>query len=473
MPTIIIVGAGFSGTVTAVHLLRHGFGENSRLFLINRSGAMARGVAYGTTSDHHVLNVPAGSMSAFEESPDDFVEFLKGQGIEAERETFVCRRHYGSYLEWRLRDAIARATSVACHRITDEVLDVEPAPDGEAVDVRLGDGSMIRADRVVLAVGNYPPAMPAVSTDVPLEQSPRYVADPWEPGALTRVDPRGPALFLGSGLTMIDIALELRALGMPLQGVALSRHGLLPSPHRTTAAPYPSPAVAFPPALRDGAPRIRRYVSVVRRHVRSMTDAGLDWRDVIASLRSATPGLWQSLALEERQRFLRHVRPFWEVHRHRVAPRLHEAFVELLDEGALRVLAGRLVHVRHQPESVSVRIRPRGRHAPLDLTVGTIINCTGPANDTRSLHDELVQGLRRKGLLQPDSLGLGIECTKDGVLLGRERRPSLPLYYVGPFLRARDWEATAVPELRRHVHRLAAHLVETLASAGRRSAPIR
>src|SRR5918997_343208 len=98
-PTIVIIGGGFSGTLTAVHLLRRGFGAVGRLVLVNRSGAMARGVAYGTASDLHVLNVPAGRMSAFDDDPDSFVRFVRTRGVAVDGGTFVGRHLYGAYLE--------------------------------------------------------------------------------------------------------------------------------------------------------------------------------------------------------------------------------------------------------------------------------------------------------------------------------------------------------------------------------------
>ena len=54
----------------------------------------------------------------------------------------------------------------------------------------------------------------------------------------------------------------------------------------------------------------------VRRHIRSLAANG-NWRQVIDSLRPITPALWRRLETNERERFMRHLRPFWEVHRHR------------------------------------------------------------------------------------------------------------------------------------------------------------
>src|SRR5262245_54554726 len=109
MPTIVIIGGGFSGTVTAAHLLRRGFGSHGRVIVINPPGLMARGFAYGTNSDHHVLNVPAGRMSALEDDPNGFVHFLQQRGLDAGGEAFVSRHLYGAYLESLLLDAASRA----------------------------------------------------------------------------------------------------------------------------------------------------------------------------------------------------------------------------------------------------------------------------------------------------------------------------------------------------------------------------
>jgi 3'(2'),5'-bisphosphate nucleotidase len=311
----------------------------------------------------------------------------------------------------------------------------------------------------VLAVGNYPPADPGTADREFFTSSTRYVRDPWAPGALAAVDRSAATLLVGSGLTMIDIVLELRALGVTAPCVAVSRHGLLPLPHRD---PPPSPDYAPPPPLHDGPATTRAYVRAVRQHVCDAAARGVDWRDVIASLRPVTPALWDALSLDERRRFLRHVRPFWDVHRHRLAPQLHEAFAALHRAGHISVLAGRIVELRDTPDHVAVRIRPRGGVATIDMKVGTVINCTGPAGNTQRLRDPLFDDLRTRGLVACDPLGLGIETSSTGAVIGADGRVSPALYYVGPFLKARDWEATAVPELRRWARDVASHVIESL-----------
>src|SRR5581483_4352443 len=203
--TIVIIGAGFSGTLTAVHLLRSRAAGRRRVVLVNRSGAMARGVAYGTRSEQHVLNVPAARMSAFDDDPDSFVRFARKRDLTIEGGTFVRRDLYGEYLEWLLRNAAERATHGTLERIVGEVSLIAPSRDGAAAWVEFPDRPPIRANRVVLAVGNYPPQDPNLRADVHdpgFWNSRRYVRDPWRAEAFSEIDQldqEAPMLCIGTG----------------------------------------------------------------------------------------------------------------------------------------------------------------------------------------------------------------------------------------------------------------------------------
>jgi uncharacterized NAD(P)/FAD-binding protein YdhS len=463
--SIAIVGGGFSGTITAVHLLRRPPANVHRIIIVDRSGAMARGVAYGTDSDHHVLNVVAGQMSAFDADPHGFVRFVRARGLDVDDGAFVPRGFYGAYLESLLAEAAEQADGVTLERVNAEVLRIEPAPTGDRALLTLSSGAEIHAARVVLAVGNYPPETSHFAADGFPSDSRRYISDPWARGALETVERGAPVVLMGTGLTMVDVVMELRALGAG-ECLAISRRGLLPLSHRTTQR-LPDRS-EFPPALVDGdgeAASVRAYVRAVRRHIRDAASRDVDWRDVIASLRPSTPRLWQALSPDERRRFLRHVKPFWDVHRHRMAPQLHEAFAALQRGGQVTVLAGRVVGLFEEADGAVVQFRPRGAADTRALKAGAVVNCTGPVSDTRRIRESLFADLCERGLLRPDALGLGIETTSTGALIDADGRPSSILFYVGPFTRARDWEATAVPELRRHARDLADQLTASLNGA--------
>src|SRR2546429_5590479 len=70
-PTVAVVGGGASGTLAAIHLLRRP--EPLRLVVVEEGRRLGRGVAYGTTGDEHLLNVPAAGMSAYPDDPGHFL----------------------------------------------------------------------------------------------------------------------------------------------------------------------------------------------------------------------------------------------------------------------------------------------------------------------------------------------------------------------------------------------------------------
>jgi uncharacterized NAD(P)/FAD-binding protein YdhS len=447
--------------VTAAQLLRRSSGLVLRVVLVNRSGAMARGVAYGTNSPAHVLNVPAGRMGACPDDPEGFLRFAREKDASIAAGSFVARSLYGDYLEWFLADAErAAGHGIRLERIVGEVTSVETDADGAGARVVVSDGTRFHADRVVLALGNYPPEDPAVP-EASFYRSPRYVRDPWARGATDSADSLRSVLLIGTGLTMLDIALDLCARGLRGPIVAVSRHGLLPQPHR--ALP-PATARHRPAGLQTAGPTVRAYLHSVRVHARQLAEEGEDWRAVIDSLRPLTPGLWHALCPRERARFLRHLRPYWEIHRHRAAPVAAAALGRLVDAGQLRVLAGRVQSYETVDDAVRVTVRPRSGDRAERFAVDRVINCTGPSGDLRTLRDPLIDFLRAREMLRPDEFGLGLETADDGALLDARGVPSRVIYYVGPLLKAMHWESTAVPELRVHAARLAATLASSLAS---------
>jgi uncharacterized NAD(P)/FAD-binding protein YdhS len=419
--------------------------------MVNRSGAMARGVAYGTQSPNHLLNVPAGRMSAFPDAPSHFLHYCQRRDPSVTAGTFVPRSVYGEYLGDTLAEAVAEASPNTLEQAVAEVRDIRPTAEG--VTLELSDRRMLLADRVVLAVGHHPPAHPPELT-AEFRASQWYVRDPWAKGWLDRVPKHLPALLVGTGLTMLDVALDLHPAGV-VGAVALSRRGLMPQPHDPNVAP--AEPGHRPPEIED-ATTVREYLAAVRRCVEAVEANDGNWRQVVDSLRPITPLLWQRLSVPDRERFLRHLRPFWDVHRHRAAPACMEAVEGLRANGWLSVRAGRLVSVTLNQDNVNVTVLPRGQEQPVMLQVGCVINCTGPSSDVTAANDPLLNHLFAAGLARPDPLRMGIDVTGNGAVIAADGSPSPVLGYVGPLLRARDGEGTAVPELRVHAARLAARL---------------
>jgi uncharacterized NAD(P)/FAD-binding protein YdhS len=448
MEHIAIIGSGFCGTALAIQLLRSAKGP-LRLSLINRSGRLARGLAYGTRSASHILNVPAERMSLFPERPADFLEFARKQMPEAKPGDFLPRRFYGDYLQDRLGHAIAEAApGVRFSSLCQQVLEL--TDQGDHLRLLLDDDQPLESRRVIIATGNFAPATPGPLK--PLESDPRYLRDPWTPGALDAIPADANILLLGAGLTMYDMALALQDQGHRGSLLALSRRALLPQAHRDNASHPVLPELpqAF---LREMS--LNQRLRTLRTLIRQAAADGHDWRDVIAALRPVTPQLWRALDDRERSRFLRHLQPYWDVHRHRAAPPVAQRVSELRDSGQLRVQAGRVLSSRSMATGVEVEVRHRGAAQSQSLQFDYLINCTGPSTNLRSVNEPLLSGLLERGVIRQDRQGLGLDTDDEFRLLDGNGRANANLYLLSPMLRASHWEATAVPELRNHAARLA------------------
>jgi uncharacterized NAD(P)/FAD-binding protein YdhS len=449
------VGGGFSGTTLAVQLLRRI--PTLSVAVVDKGSVPGRGLAYSTEYDRHLLNVPASNMSALPEEPDHFLRWARANYDPSIQPTsFLPRRIYGRYVSSMLDEAMGRWGADHLRWIQGEASSF--AREGSHIErphinVQLKDGSTLEAQCVVLAAGNFPPGnlrIPGLS-----ERSERYVSSAWSASALRDIPKNGSVLLIGSGLKSIDVAIALKSEGFSGHIHILSRHGLIPQSHRQTGQ--------WPQYWSDQGPRTTRgLVRLVRNQIRAASAAGCDWRPVVDALRSMTQMIWRSLPIKERKRFLRHVRPYWEVHRHRIAPEIGDAISRLFLEGHASLYAGRVTDYRECSDHVEVILRERKTGTQRSLRVDRVINCTGPETDCRRIEASLIRSLLAQGLARPDSLFLGLDVDAEGAMIDSSGTPSDCLYAIGPARKGRLWETIAVPELREQAYQLAEHLASWL-----------
>ncbi|HZO21430.1 MAG TPA: FAD/NAD(P)-binding protein [Steroidobacteraceae bacterium] len=452
--TIAIVGGGLSGTLVAANLLRAPHWANTVIVLIERARHVARGKAYVEREHPYLLNVPAGRMSVHPRSPLDFLWYARRRMPHATAEDFLPRPLYGEYLESTLLQAEREASShVRLQRLRADVCAIERTPGAGQLRVRFADGHALLADEVVLALGNpSPPAVPGTGS---LQSSEHYIADPWAMPLSFRAGER--LLLIGTSLTMADVA---TTAATTTQGTAvihsISRHGLVP----------PSQAAFSDGRCRSDGTELLRAASfsmlTLLRAVRELADEternGGDWREAVTFVRNLAPALWKGLSLKERRRMLRHVRPYWDVHRHRLPGETLTRLRQLRLRQKLHIYAGRLLTSRIVNDEAHLTWRPRGASDSRTLVVDRVINCTGPDHNIHRAKDPLMCSLLSQGLTLADPLGLGLRTGAHGALIDSAGRVSANLFYVGPLLRADHWEATAAHELRDHAEGLAKHL---------------
>ncbi len=449
--TVAIVGAGFSGTVLAVNLLRIPRRRPLRIVLIERTALIGRGVAYSPTAHPYLLNVPASRMSASPEAASEFLDFARSRGIDMGIDDFAPRRLYGEYLWDLLQRAHSQCDSAELRIVRGAVRGLKGGA-GAPVELELDGLPAIHAHQVVLCVGSLPAAQ---ICEVELDGSaPAYVPQAY--GDAVDFTRAREILLLGTGLTMADIAVAADAQNPNIVVHALSRHGLLPKA-QTAAAPVHAKV----PDLADLPDKsLRALFKLSRQMARDVERQGGDWRDVVVSLRGIAAEVWAAWSGDDRRRFLRHLRAHWDIHRHRLPPQTMQHLQRLRRENRLHVHAGRLRRLLRDGDGIRAEWISRKdgdeRTARFDL----VINCTGATAHLDRWDDPLIESLRAGGHISADALGLGLRTASHGAVISAAGQTTPGLYYLGPMLRADHWEATAINELRLHAARLARHLLQ-------------
>ncbi len=433
---IAIVGGGASGVLLAAQLVRK---ARLRIALIERDAHPGLGVAYSTHCLGHLLNVRASDMTALADEPDHFVQWLARDGRGFGPTDFVPRAIYGQYLQDLLADAVRRSDG-RLQIIRGDVVAIRHERDGVEVDVQ-GDAPL-RARKAVLATGHRPPS----------KDSGAYHGNPWRDEAIAGLAPDASVLLIGTSLTMIDVLISLLEHGHKGPIVALSRRGLVP--HHHPPAPIPTPDA-------DTTDLFAGSLSQRTARFRAKLRAGLGWPGLMQLLRPYNNELWHGLDLDQRRRFLRHLRPWWDIHRHRVAPQIGEQIDAARERGQLSIVAGRIEIGRTMDDKVEVTITRRGSDIAEKRSFDRLVDCRGPRNevDVRvPLHAQLV----KDGKMRSDALNQGLDVAVDEALIGRDGTPSDRLFALGPPTRGRYTEIVAIPDIRLQVADVAKGLIAAL-----------
>ncbi|WP_191487681.1 FAD/NAD(P)-binding protein [Pseudomonas sp. FEN] len=462
---VLIVGGGLSGAMLAVQLLR--LPGRRRILIVEPRAELGRGEAYSATELGHTLNGNAARMSVDPDNADDLTQWLQayiaeGGWPESDQqhvpisELFPPRGIFGLYVQQRLAEARARGAvsgSTAEH-VRAEAVDLQS--DSGGVRLTLADGQRLEGACAVLATGLFPAARTRQKHSSGLNAA---ALDPWDVAAMSRLDPRGTVLIIGSGLTMVDAVVSLEQAGHRGPIRVFSRHGLLPHVRR-----QPPTWVDFL-AADHGIRSPRQLLREVRRQCTAALEAGIDWQAPLDTVRAHIGRLWSQAGDVERRQFVRHVRPWWESHHHRSPPLSAELVARLYQEGRLTIEAASFKGLDEPRDGqVSISIRPRGEARTVTVTGMALINSTGIEYDWRRVDRPLPQQLLARGLVRPGPLALGIAADPGGAVVDAEGAISTRLFAMGPPLRGMWWESTAVTDVASQAKALAVRLAQLTAA---------
>lgn len=457
MKKIGIIGGGFTGTMTAVHLVEKCVAP-CEIILINEKITLNRGIAYNPYSEKHLLNVIAGKMSAFPEKPEHFLDWVMAQDAFKEKDrtlienSYLPRQLYGDYLAtlWEEAKNTAKAKKLNLIVIKSEVVDMDVTD--HSVSVRIADHSVMNFDYCVIASGNQLPRNPR-TLNMDFYTSKNYFQNPWAIESVKDTTKDLPVLIIGNGLTMVDTVLGLLEHGFKGPIYSISPNGFNILPHRN--------GIKYSKLVSELKPNLSLYelVKLVNKHIKTVREYGLSAEPVIDSLRPYTHTIWLSLTHEEKSKFIARLRHLWGVARHRIPLHSFDIIQQLRIDGKLYINSGKLLNFTESETGITVTYFDKKENATKTLIVSRVINCTGPDTDLMNLDKSFLKKCLLKGILVQDFFKLGIIAdTNTFQVKNKDGENHSNLFAIGPHLKGLLWESTAVNELRIQAEKLAEHL---------------
>jgi uncharacterized NAD(P)/FAD-binding protein YdhS len=461
---IAIIGGGFSGAALAWHLRKKGV--TADVVVIEPHADIGRGLAYGTADSAHRINVPATRMIIDADDEEHFHRWLIDTGYPAtdrraampDGRLFPTREAFGRYVAEQVR-----SLSPAITHLRTKAVSASKTENG--FHITCDNGATVDAAIMVLAICHAPPAVPASLQS--LRSHPRFFPDPWSKDLLPSLSPDDRILIVGTGLTMADVVASLERTGHRGKILAVSRRGLRPQPHTDNLSVFEGDFTS--PPVTQAAALSRR----VRRAIIEAARDGLPWQIVLNRVHEQGQSIWQNLSAPARRRLLRHLRPYWDTHRFRTAPQVHETIEKLVAYGMLDIRAAsvkanygaldiRAAPMRDSatPHAITVNLRPRHATEWTSATFDAVILATGPAHAIAA--NPLLSSMAANGLVQADALGLGIAVDRRGHAIGDQNEPNPHVFVAGPLARGTFGELMGISDLSAYAEKIAGRIAATV-----------
>lgn len=442
-----IIGGGLSGAAVVCHLAKEATlkGTAVSCVLFEPNSKIGSGVAYSSESIVHLLNVPVAKMSIYDDEPSSFTEWLRRNNHNYTPESYAPRSLYGEYVANTVQSAQSTAHLYLSLDIKPELVESISSA-SHIYELRTDAGSSFLCRNLIIAVGNSPEAPGKGDSLEPL-------SSPWDEKAISNAKHAQNVAIVGTGLTAVDTVLALEHIGYQGNYTLISRRGLLPHTHDDNSSPTGSEKESFISDLLHS----KTLVSIIRKF-RAMTKSGADWRHLIDALRPHTQDLWSAFSTTERRRFIRHIRPYWDIHRHRVPESSLNTLLSLKQNGRLEVKRGAIRSAtRRDDKTIELLLR---NGANLSKKYDHVFNCTGLWSDLRKIRSPLIRSLIDNGLAAYDSLGLGFKTSANGELINPKGAKSSSLFTIGSLRRGDLWETTAAREIRSQAKRISTLIVQ-------------
>ncbi|MGF6175907.1 putative NAD(P)/FAD-binding protein YdhS [Ensifer sp. 4252] len=458
-PVVAAIGGGFTGAAVAANLARNTTGQAVDIIVFEPRAHLGAGLAYDTSDPAHRINVPAARMSLMPDEPDDFLHWLAADGeprddaaaLAEDGNLYPRRAVFGRYVGDFIAPYLKSGQVQHCRERVVEIVRT-----GERWRIEADGGTCILADIAIIATTHPAPCAPRNIAKA-LAGHPRFVADSTVSGALSEIRGDDRVLVIGNGLTAADVIASLRRSGHKGAITALSRRGLRSRGHATVAQEPFGDFVTKP--SRTALSLLRR----VRHAVQEAPTADRSWHAVFDALRTQGGEIWGALPIPERKRLVRHLRPYWDVHRFRVAPQIDAVIAQGLEHGDVRVLGGSVKEIAQLGELISAEVRHRHTGTCEQMTFDACVVTTGPAHTGILRSQCWLADMAGAGHLQLDGVGLGLACDEQSRAADRDGKSEDTLFIAGPLARGTFGELMGLPQVNDHAIFVADQVAQRLA----------
>lgn len=440
---VAIVGGGFTGAVSAIHLAR--IAERPLdIAIVEPRSRPGRGLAYDTADPDHRLNAPLAVHFVYPDAPDHLhAWYADGGGPARDPEArgpdgnlYIRRGDFGRYVEEQLHAHIAgNASGSTIRHIRSSAVAALRIPGGYRLT--LDSGQTLDAGSAVLAAGYERPQAPP-PFDGAVSGHPGFLADPWDTARLRDIPSDAGVLVLGMSQTASDAIAILLRNGHSGPIAAIARHGLRPRRKPAAAGRPPDivDRVVRPVSLFAAAhgrhESVRSLLQTMRADVRRAEAGGGSWFEPFGDLRDSLWEVWPALPLAEKRRFLRHLRVWYVVHRFQLPPRIETLLAEAETAGQLSFEAASCVSAAPDGDALSVTLRRRGGSDCRRERFDAVVNCTGPDLRPERSRNPLVRDLVARGYAAPHPAGIGFGVDGTCRAIAADGSPDGCLRIVGP-----------------------------------------
>jgi uncharacterized NAD(P)/FAD-binding protein YdhS len=426
MKKIAIVGFGFCGIMVFGNILKKISTQKSqnkiKFIIFEKDGEEALGAGFSNFNDNYILNVPAKRMSPFQDSPDDFVNFLKENYPEIYSKNgpdgYISRNIYGQFLKKLRNDFFKIANDL---KIDYELIQKAVTNIDEGFKIQT-ESLIFDADEVVLSSSFVQSKLNYCLNDEKL------ISPLWSKNSINfhqknnfKVDDK--ICIIGTGLSAVDVLVGLNAKNFSGKIYAISRRGNFPKPHFSHHNNTSQGSINFI----DDSDTTTGIVNISLKFRKYLRDnQNYDLRNLIDSIRGKTKFLWQNLDEKNKRSFLKKILPYWNIFRHRVPNSSLEIINKMIKDNRLEIIKSSVKSIEKSDGKFIIKTNKK------TLECSYVVNCLG--FDFNIKNYPLIQSMTDKKLLKQDLILVQSNNVK--------------IHLVGGLNIGRDFEITAVPDIR-------------------------